>query len=82
MKLTKILLLILFFSTVLLAEGNDKGEKKDTLWTPKGLIGLNLSQIAFSNWTQGGDNSLSFTFFTILGLDYIGFPWKWTNTLN
>ena len=82
MKPLKLLLLILLFSTVLLAEGKDEGEKKDTLWTPKGVIGLNLSQIAFSNWTQGGDNSLSFTVFTLLGLDYIGYPWKWTNSLK
>ncbi|MEJ2494848.1 MAG: DUF3078 domain-containing protein, partial [Ignavibacteriaceae bacterium] len=35
-----------------------------------------------SNWTQGGDNSLSFTIFSNLKLDYIGMPWKWTNSLK
>jgi hypothetical protein len=57
-------------------------EKKDTLWTPKGVVGINLSQVAFSNWAQGGENSLSFTFFTLFGLDYIGDPWKWKNSLK
>lgn len=57
-------------------------EKKDTLWTPKGIVGINLSQVAFSNWAQGGQNSLSFTFFSLLGLDYIGDPWKWKNSLK
>ena len=56
--------------------------KKDTLWTPKGIVGINLSQVAFSNWSQGGQNSLSFTFFSLLGLDYIGDPWKWRNGLK
>ena len=28
-------------------------------WFPKGVAGLNLSQISLSNWTQGGDNALS-----------------------
>lgn len=57
-------------------------EKKDTLWTPRGVVGINLSQVAFDNWSQGGQNSLSFTFFSLLGLDYIGDPWKWRNGLK
>ena len=57
-------------------------EKKDTLWTPKGVIGLNVSQVSFTNWTQGGDNSLSFTIFTHFNLDYIGDPWTWKNNLK
>lgn len=57
-------------------------EKKDTLWTPKGVVGINLSQVAFDNWSQGGQNSLSFTFFSLLGLDYIGDLWKWRNDLK
>ena len=76
-----IFLLMLIFS-VQFSHAQDEVEKKDTLWTPRGVIGLNLSQIAFSNWTQGGENSLSFSFFTHLGLDYIGMPWKWTNSLK
>ncbi len=28
-------------------------------WLPKGVAGLNISQIALNNWTQGGDNSLT-----------------------
>ena len=80
MKVIHLFILLLFFSTVTTAKSNE--EKKDTLWTPGGVVGLNLSQIAFSNWTQGGDNSLSFTIFSNLKLDYIGMPWKWTNSLK
>jgi len=80
MKIVRIFILLLFISTIAIAKSGE--EKKDTLWTPRGVIGLNLSQIAFSNWTQGGENSLSFTFFSHLGLDYIGMPWKWTNSLK
>jgi len=57
-------------------------DKKDTLWTPNGVVGINLSQVAFSNWAQGGQNSLSFTFFSNFGIDYIGDPWKWKNKLR
>lgn len=79
---TSILILLLFISATILKAEDNSTEKKDTLWIPKGIIGLNMSQISLSNWTQGGENSLSFTLFTILGLDYIGFPWKWTNSLK
>jgi len=57
-------------------------EKKDTLWVPNGVVGLNLSQVSFENWTQGGDNSISFTFFSNFGIDYIGNIWSWRNTLK
>lgn len=80
MKIIRLLILLIFVSTI--AFGKSGEEKKDTLWTPRGVVGLNLSQIAFSNWTQGGENALSFTFFSHLGLDYIGSQWKWTNSLK
>ena len=56
--------------------------KKDTLWVPKGIVGLNLSQVALSNWSQGGQSSISFTFFSLFGIDYIGDVWKWKNNLK
>lgn len=80
MKIIHLFILLLFCSSITVAKSGD--EKKDTLWTPRGIMGLNLSQISFSNWTQGGENSLSFTIFSNLGLDYIGMPWKWTNSLK
>ncbi|MBP3419932.1 MAG: DUF3078 domain-containing protein [Marinifilaceae bacterium] len=33
----------------------------DTCWTKSGNIGLNLTQVSFSNWAAGGDNSFGFT---------------------
>ncbi len=56
--------------------------KKDTLWVPKGIVGLNLSQVALSNWSQGGQSSVAFTFFSLFGIDYIGDVWKWKNNLK
>ena len=81
MKITHIFAFILLLSTLIMA-ADDTEEKKDTLWTPNGIIGLNLSQISFSNWTQGGEEAFAFTFFSILGMDYIGYPWNWTNSLK
>lgn len=51
-------------------------------WNPNGVVGLNLSQIAFSNWTQGGSNSLAFTFYSNFGAVYFSYPWKWKSYLK
>ena len=74
------IVIFLLLSTMILPQ--NETEKKDTLWTPKGVIGLNVSQVSFTNWTQGGENSLSFTIFTHFSLDYIGDPWTWKNNLK
>jgi hypothetical protein len=78
-KLFVLLLAVLTFSTYaqnipdsLLKEG----------WNMTGVVGLNLSQTAFSNWAQGGSNSLAFAAYTNLGAIYHSFPWKWKNRLN
>lgn len=81
MRKITFILLILFAAQIVFAQGESE-EKKDTLWTPKGVAGINLSQVSFSNWSQGGENSLAYTFFTLFGLDYIGDPWKWKNSLK
>jgi len=79
---TVLLSMVIVLITISSFAQDSTGVKKDTLWTPKGVVGINLSQVAFDNWSQGGQNSLSFTFFSLLGLDYIGDPWKWKNGLK
>lgn len=53
-----------------------------TGWNMTGVVGLNLSQTSFSNWAQGGSNSLAFAAYTNLGAVYYNFPWKSKNKLN
>jgi len=81
MKITFIFALILLLSTSIMA-ADETEEKKDTLWTPKGVIGLNLSQVSFQNWSQGGESSIAFTFLSNIGINYIGDPWNWRNSLK
>lgn len=81
MKITYIFALILLLSASIVA-ADETEEKKDTLWTPKGVIGLNLSQVSFQNWSQGGENSIAFTFLSNFRINYIGEPWKWRNSLK
>ncbi len=51
-------------------------------WNMTGVVGLNLSQTSFSNWAQGGSNSLAFAAYTNLASIYFNDPWKWKNRLN
>lgn len=55
---------------------------KTTGWFPKGIAGLNLSQIALSNWSQGGDNSLTWTITGDFGLKYKNESITFDNTLK
>lgn len=81
MKYALIAFLLLTISLSIYAQDSTE-VKKDTLWVPKGVLSLNLSQVGLSNWSQGGQSSLAFTFLTLAGIDYIGNPWKWKNGLK
>ncbi|MGC8594293.1 MAG: DUF3078 domain-containing protein [Candidatus Kryptoniota bacterium] len=52
------------------------------LWIPSMVTGLNVSQIAFSNWTQGGSNALTWTVTANVGLDYKTDSWTLRNRLK
>ena len=52
-----ICIIIILFATNELFSQQDTTKKYG--WFPSGIAGLNLSQISLSNWTQGGDNALS-----------------------
>jgi hypothetical protein len=51
-------------------------------WNMTGVVGLNLSQSAFLNWSQGGSNSLAFSAYTNIGAIYYKEPLKWKNRLS
>jgi hypothetical protein len=51
-------------------------------WLPSGVAGLNLNQVALSNWTQGGENAISFTLLGNFGLNYFSDPWQFKNSLK
>ena len=46
-------------------------------WNTVGIIGLNLSQTALVNWSQGGSNSLAYATYANLGAVLKHQPWKW-----
>jgi hypothetical protein len=47
-----------------------------------GIAGLNISQLALSNWTQGGTNSITWTLTGNFGLKYTSNNWIFTNSLK
>jgi hypothetical protein len=60
-------------------------QTKDTLlydWVPEAAVGLNINQIALSNWTSGGDNAISWTLSGVMGLKNITKEWGFTNNLS
>ncbi|HET55483.1 MAG TPA: DUF3078 domain-containing protein [Ignavibacteria bacterium] len=79
----KMLVFLLLFA--LLTLGINAQEKPDTTlnrWVPGVVAGLNISQIAFSNWTQGGENSLAWTITGKFNAMYKTEKWEFKNELK
>jgi hypothetical protein len=45
-------------------------------------VGLNVSQLALSNWSQGGENSLTWVLIGNGAINYIGEKWNFRNNLK
>ncbi len=54
----------------------------DTLWNASGMVGINASQVSFTNWSQGGENALTWTLYTKMGAVYNDGAWKLSNNLK
>jgi len=52
------------------------------IWVPNAAVGINVSQIALSNWTQGGENSITWTLIGNGGMQYLGEDWTFRNRLK
>jgi len=72
-------LILLFLANLINAQ---QDTTKEFGWSPSGIAGLNVSQIALSNWSQGGDNSLTWTLTGDFGLKYINKSYTFDNTLK
>lgn len=76
---TSSLFALLFLSTLLFAQEDSTVAGP---WTASGVTGLNVSQIAFSNWSQGGENSLTWTIYGNFDFVYKKNPWIFSNELK
>lgn len=78
-KFSTLIIILLLLSQSNFAQGDSV---KPYIWTPTAVAGLNLSQVALSNWTQGGDNALAVSFLGTAGLKYYTISWKFRNDLK
>ncbi|MBZ0200493.1 MAG: DUF3078 domain-containing protein [Ignavibacteriaceae bacterium] len=75
-----------FFILIIFLSGfSTYAQENDSLlykWTPAAVLGLNISQIALSNWTKGGDNSISWTGAANGSVNYLTDTWRFKNNLK
>ncbi len=77
----KISLLFVFLS-VLAYTSNAQDKDTSKNWTNGGVISLNASQVSFTNWAAGGENSISANGFLNLFSNYKKGKTTWDNTLD
>ncbi|MFC2130036.1 DUF3078 domain-containing protein [Bacteroidota bacterium] len=71
---------LLFFSVISLAAQESDSIKSN--WDNKGIVSLNISQIAFTDWTQGGDNAITYSFMGDFTFNYKEEKWSFINSLK
>ena len=78
-SMKKTYLIILLSALSLIAQ-----EKDTTLykWTPSLVTGANISQISFRDWSQGGENAITWTFTGDFKLNYKTEDWRFKNRLK
>lgn len=77
-----VLIITVLFSAVSFAQTDSTAAKKDTTWKTGGVINLNFSQVALSNWAAGGQNSIAVNGLVSLFAKYKKNRSTWDNTLD
>lgn len=72
----KRLSILFVFLTIFVAVGQTDSTK---LWKINGDVGLNITQIGFSNWAQGGENSTAGIGLFHINANYKKNKWYWEN---
>jgi len=76
----RLLLIATLFSITLFAQ--EKTEEAKSPWSYKGITGLNFSQTSFTNWSEGGENSVAGNVYLNASLNYVHNKVSWTNDLS
>ncbi len=74
-----ILLILVFLVGITTAQTVDSTLNK---WNPSLVASANLSQVAFNNWSKGGDNSLAYSFGVDWEMKYKKTGWTFKNQLK
>lgn len=78
----KRLLLLLVFAIPLCVSAQKVSDSLLYKWIPKGVAGINISQIALSQWAQGGDNAITWILNGEMGLNYYTRSYSLLNNLK
>lgn len=78
--MNKIILSFLLSSLIIFAQ--EKADSNLYKWQPTLVTGFNLSQVSFSDWAKGGDNSLAWNAYSRFGLAYQTEDWVFKNQLR
>jgi hypothetical protein len=82
----KVIVLLLLLSAIVANAQNDNAKvQADTIrphWRPKGVASFNFSQLALSNWSQGGETNITWNIFGDFGVMYVDSTWKFVTNLN
>lgn len=76
----QIILLLLTFSFINVRAQDTVAVKSN--WEYKGVSSVNISQIAFSNWTAGGDDAITYTLIGNFAANYTVETWSLRNSLK
>lgn len=79
-SMKKIIPILLLFSYSIFAQ--DDVPVDTSYWNTSGVVGFNISQVALSNWSQGGENSLAYSLVGNAGAKYDGPEWVFDNSLK
>lgn len=76
----KTVVILLFVSTsAFFAQTPDSLKNK---WLPSWVMGLGISQVAFSNWVKGGENSIAWSLLCDFKINREGDLWSYRNSLK
>ena len=73
---------ILFFALTYCCQIDAQKDTLNGFWIPSAAVGINLSQIALSNWTQGGENSITWTLIGNGEYQFFSNKWNFKNILK
>ncbi|MDT8323168.1 MAG: DUF3078 domain-containing protein [Bacteroidota bacterium] len=82
MKTTVTLITLILVFAAPRAQAQEKADGPVDGWNNTLVTGLNLTQVTLHNWTQGGENTLAWTFLVNGKFLYHQPDWKWNNTLK
>ena len=67
---------------LLIGAGAFAQDEPTSNWTKKGNVGLNFSQVSFTNWAAGGQDALNWLGTFNYSINYAKDRFKWDNTFN